>query len=1208
MGERLPNPTPTSMSTHLDSVIHQKLKAFARRRRSLIILRGGLTSAAVLIAAMLLVAALDYYVPFLPDAVRWILSFTAYAASFAVAWCYCLRPLLHAPTERQMARLLEHAEPKLREDLLSAVELGSTRGGVFDSEQFRKLLQQDVSHRMQDIEVESLLPVALIKRYIQVAAGIAAAVVALMFLSQMRLSTLLLRAFAPGANVARVSNTRIIVVEPEAGDRVVAQGDVVSLKIRLEGAVVGKASLEAVPAGEVRAISEMKPVGRNEFTATIKVGRGNVTYRVQAGDGLTRSYVLSAAARPIETAFEKTYHYPVYSGQEVKTVTEPGGKLSALEGTEVELKITTNQPVKKGELLLDVGSTKKTIPLVVLPDGRLTARVPIKATGTYRLHLTSAETGFDNKFSPEYELRSEPDLLPAITLVEPENDLISPANELVKVIATASDDVGLAQVAQMIKVNDGAWKEVVLQKNAGREKRIVRDWDMFEEGVKEGDLVMTKLVATDFAGHQRDSRTLQITVVAAGFEMKRLGSLRNCEALLAALNALVAATDAVEKEGGLADEKFDETEADAPNGKKMLGGLAKAYEEFEAKLSETWLALNIPLREVPANHQSADLVLLGQMLVQINSAEAQKARPVLDLLTAKPDSLGAPNLMRQVVTAVTRLKALARIAQETTHLTLAGEELDVAAELGLVLGAEQKRIIEKARTAKTPEAWAKLDTRFRTVLSTSKNIEGVLDQLATRGTPAGDAARRLADTLIHERETIEPILEAGPADKALLPLLERYEAALRTHTAKSFEARTELAPKLITTRLRLPAEPVKMPPGLVAVTHRDLMEELDPIAMNIARLRQDLAAIGKMSALSAEERAALVLAGWNSRADIFKTHGDLEEFRAVADTAFVGDLRRATVALPLLRTLPAAESEATLEEMNQSLRILAGGHSLQELTDGLMGLAARERWELRAPQARTGAARDWAWIATRTHLAPEQLKNLDLKDQAARAAVESVANLLTDMNGSAPFLKAAAEMATRGKLDRAPQSVRGEVEMLAGKLRMMLAVLRQPMDAARRDLGKLAPKISELALALAKEEAALKTVTAGQAEQALQATPEANRTRTAPQIAEQHQINLRIETLKDLIRADANEQNILKKDQRERMRDANDAIALLKEPPPRAQQALVDAASAEEVSQQKTNLETAVEQERLLVERLTLIAKNYAALEKGEVAADTRTA
>src|ERR1700760_2872665 len=99
----------------IDPLILQKLQAFAERRRQLIVRRGIYAAVATLLVAMMIVALLDWAF-ILPDGVRWSLSGAAYLAIIVVEWRSCWRLLLHAPGARELARLVEHAEPQLRED------------------------------------------------------------------------------------------------------------------------------------------------------------------------------------------------------------------------------------------------------------------------------------------------------------------------------------------------------------------------------------------------------------------------------------------------------------------------------------------------------------------------------------------------------------------------------------------------------------------------------------------------------------------------------------------------------------------------------------------------------------------------------------------------------------------------------------------------------------------------------------------------------------------------------------------------------------------------------------------------------------------------------------------------------------------------------------------------------------------------------------
>ena len=209
------------------------------------------------------------------------------------------------------------------------------------------------------------------------AAGIAVAVVALMLVSQNRFQTLFLRALLPGANLENVAATQLRIVEPASGDAVVPQGDAQRVVIEVTGRLAKTAKVEALSGADGRRVAEMTPRAGNQFATTIQVGRENVRYRMQAGDGRTKYFQLTAVARPGEVAFEKIYTFPAYSKIPAKIVKEEGGSLAGLEGTEVELKITPNQPVKSGELRVDRGKVPVKIPLAVLPDGRLGARVPL---------------------------------------------------------------------------------------------------------------------------------------------------------------------------------------------------------------------------------------------------------------------------------------------------------------------------------------------------------------------------------------------------------------------------------------------------------------------------------------------------------------------------------------------------------------------------------------------------------------------------------------------------------------------------------------------------------------------------------------------------------------------------------------------------------------------------------------------------------------
>ena len=1290
------------MSHRLDPLIQEKLRSFARRRRRLIVLRGVFAALAMLFFAMILVAVVDfastyYFDIFLPKWTRYALSGVAYLAVIVVAWRQCLTQLLHAPDARGLARLIEHAEPRLREDLISAVELGSSKGDVFDSEQFRALLQQDVAIRMEGLKMKSLLPMALIKRYIAYVCVIVVVVAGGIIVTHGQLHTLLLRALMPSANLANVSRTKVQVVEPTGGDKVVPQGSTQRVEIQISGQRTNKAVLEMETEKGGAQVVEMQPLGGDRFAATVQVQREDVTYRVKAGDHLSRDYTFDARERPFVTQFEKTYHFPKYSKLPDKTVAETDGGLVGLEGSEVDLKLRTNQPVKVAELRLEQGKNTRTIALTPGPDGSLSARVALNASGTYRVHLVSKETDFANEFSPENELRAEPDLVPSVELTQPKADLILPNNELVDLAGQASDDLALAKIAQLVKVNDGPWKETVLAKeNLGQKSPISYRWDLYDLSAKPGDLVVTKLVATDLKGNKGESRPLQITITAAGFEMRRMQAVESLRALNETVHTLAASAEALAKVGQKSREQIQGSD-NADTRRQAAMALAGALGDFESKFTQTWSTLTTAVKDAPAGHMSAELVVLGRDLARLSAIPARVAKTHADLIAADPGLASAKELISQAGDECNALVGRARVAEQAMEAFTTAEESAVLTENGQVVAREQQRLMElAAASGNDPQKWQPLVSRMRVTLTQTKAMEDLLAPIATRsGSPLKGRAKDTITALAKRRGKLESALSAGePSAKLLLDPTMELTRSLKEYSRQFSDWHRELGWK---------------PVELLQALYRDV----GPAYEQVPFLARDLAVVRAGKNLAPATQATLNDARWAARGEVLKSYGDLEELRTNADNAWVSDLRTATAALEALHNMAAGAEKQALDDkfttIDRSLRILESGHQLAEILEGLNFLATNERWDIRSLAARTQSPRDWKWIESRLRTAPEEMNKakellhklaettrwkpvfvfasyqpdpnkpgqytFQIEDtrEGNKAATYRVGdNLPNSKLNIAGFVKKAGrgengqpkdvseitissvapnepplvlgnrtggddgsgkvvnafegaqqilwkaqqlpawkqlggEMDQRNNQDRLPASEKADAEVLAGQVKLALDLLRQHMDEARKQLENVSPKISELAAALAKEQKDLDEKAEEQAKKAEEQKPEEAKTEAQKQLADQKKLDQKLETLKDLIRAEANQQNILDKEQRELMRDADDALAMLKDPPPAAEQALQDA-SNDPQAQQKADLQRAQEQQKKIETALNQIAKHFDAVEQGKPLAETRAA
>src|SRR5690606_24204574 len=112
-----------------DNKTLQLLRTFARRRRRLILLRGVAATTLALVIGMVAVALCDrLFIMDLPA--RLALSLAAYLVAVVVAWRVAGRHLVRRDRPGSLARMIEAAEPALRDRLLPAVELGEHANGA----------------------------------------------------------------------------------------------------------------------------------------------------------------------------------------------------------------------------------------------------------------------------------------------------------------------------------------------------------------------------------------------------------------------------------------------------------------------------------------------------------------------------------------------------------------------------------------------------------------------------------------------------------------------------------------------------------------------------------------------------------------------------------------------------------------------------------------------------------------------------------------------------------------------------------------------------------------------------------------------------------------------------------------------------------------------------------------------------------------------
>ncbi len=1181
------------MSAALDPLIAEKLAAFGRRWRRLVILRGICGGVITLLGAMTVVAFVDLLI-LLPDAARWALSALGYAATGAVVWFTCLRSLLHLPDPRELARHLEKAKPELREDLLSAVELGdSKQSAQWDSEVFRSLLQTNVAERMRDLRMDTILPNKLISLWLRAAAVALVVFVVLWLLPDLHFGQLMARAFAPMANVERVSKVKIRILEPSPLDPLVARGDHVPVLVEITGPELEKVVLETFPKGDKkgRDTAVMGAISARQFTATILVGTEAVEYRIRAGDAITRKHTIQSRARPQVLTFDKTYQFPAYARLKPTHVTEVNGDLAALEGSEVDLKLQIDQPVKTAELQIEVKGRTNSIPLSPAGKNLLTGKVPIHTAAMYRVHLV-ADTGFDNKFSPQYEIRPIADLVPRVTIDAPSQDAIVPADEVIALRGTARDDLSVSNVTQRIQVNDGPWESVAFETEVKAEVTVARQWDLLQLGVKPGDRVTTKLVAVDLKGNSGESVTVHLTISSPGFDAKRFQSLAARHQVQEALKDLRAAATSLQQVASW-DAINKIKKGDELPRKQLALGAQSAAEKVEQELEHVAEKLKAALKLSRPGREASDLVLAGRVLSQLKNEPLQKAREQIAKIAQETETPETPNDLRETAQAAQRAMEASEYVQQAFTELLSADESDFAADNLNYLRREQQRLNERLAATTKPDAQTleQLARRQAGAAKETKLIEDKLKELAKQ-LPGGlaDRTKRIGDNLQASRADLEKALAPEAAKKDLATPSAKMQRGVEA-------AINELQP--IEKELAQRADKARETLALVADTSTAKVERARQDVEKLAEAERTLA-VAKAKGQPAEKPEAKVQEAkvkaeenWKAAVEQLKDRASLEEKRPDADARFVADTTKAAQALAALRAAsqgdePAAKTLERLKEVEKAFRALEGGHELAELNSGLKQLADQERWENKATDAVTTRPKDWNWAENKLKTAPEGLKKAGLPEAAAKTLAEAAR--------SATAQEVGKEMADRQTPQRTPTPVADKAESLNAAVKAAQEQAQPVLQEAREALAKAAPAISETMAGLARATEKVEKATRA-AEQSSKEKPAAAHDEANKLLSQQKDLGEQVEELKEALRRDANVQDFASKDARDRSRDADDAVAMLREPPPKAEEALREAAAAKNAA---PALKDAAVQQKKLGDTLKQLAKHYKNLETGQ--------
>lgn len=1204
------------MPPSLDPLIAERLRAFAQRWTRMVWVRGLCAAAVTLLVAFPAVAWLDRFLV-LTEGTRWLLSLGGYAATALVFWLVAGRTLAKPPSTREFATLMEKAWPGLRGHLVAAVELAEKSAeGKNDSFAFRDLVQEGVARRVRDLRMEAVLPRALVAKWIR-SASLSVCVVAGMFaVPALEFPRQLARAFVPMADIERVARTKVRVIEPAADTRWLAQGDHQPVVVELAGADTGRAELEVLAADGKAERVQMSPGSAGQFTATVPVGQGTFSFRVRAGDALTKPVTIATRARPAVVAFAKTYEAPAYAQLAARQVEEEHGNLSALEGSVADVRMRVNQPVRAGELAVVADGRTNLVALTAPEPDVVHARIPMRGAATYQVRLVAAETGLANKFSPTFEIRAEPDLAPRVTLESPRNDLVVAPDEVIMVRGSAGDDIGLAAVAQQFQVNAGPWVEVPLALANKTNSPVTHRWDLLLLGLSTGDRVGTKLVAVDLKGTRIESALAQLVVGAEQSDSTRAKALAARQQVQEALEA--ASKAAAELRKAYTAEAAGKIRAgDDVQRQQTVAGAAVALADVERQLERADKQLAGALREADAGRESAELASLASAL----SAARRELLP-----RAQADREALAREMRETPERSNigeAMKSSQRLADFTAQMAsgfndlVAADQADALTERLDQIAKEQQRVQQTADGAGSDtNAWQRVARRQTGAAREAAKAEQQLAELRQRAPKqVSDRLGKTQENLKSARNGVEGALknQAGPE---LASPSRQMKGAAEQAANDARQAARELGMRADKART-------------------DLAKLTESSAEKVARLKKDLEQLATSEKKLAdakkngEEDAKLKLktdadreraeASWRAAMEQLEDRAKTEDARRDSDPQFAAQLGQTRDALEAMRAAAEADwqnaaNPERLAQMEKALRGLEAGRQLSELEGAAKALARQERFEANAPDSNTSRPRDWNWMEKQTTAVQREARNAGLGEKTAGAMSDA-------MRGSAGQ-QVGREMAERRNGgQRAATPMAEQLDRVAGEMQRAQNEAAKAQAEARQALARTTPSLSERLLGLsrvaAEMESELKRASgAGVPPAARPATvpvagtggtpvrPEAVGT-TAPLAAvtnlhaRQTTMNARVGDAASAIRRDANAQDLALAAGRARARDADTAVELLREPPVKAEAALRSATETRAAGTRGRLLAEAARQDKDLADRLKQLAEHYRSLEAG---------
>ncbi len=441
------------MADSNDGVLVRKISSVRSRQRLLITISGVLLTVALTLVACLLCFHLDRYAP-LSSHGRMLWRDGIASIIAAGIFASVVTSLMWKLPDSVLAERVERRFPQLKEVLLTSLDLGT--GGEtalssgFSASLIRKI-HTDAVRTSTSLDFNAAVSTKGVKR----ASGICTAVL-LVFLLDAGLSGAAFavwsqRILHPGRDIAPFAATRVMVIPQH---HLIATGSALNVTVKTWGvpAASGRLMVRSQNGTSnrwtaVQLIHSLSPgtrashKGERLFTVKLPVLTSSIDLYAIANDGRSNVQHVAVVNRPAVSTVNVRIRYPAYIHRSPAVLSVPTGSFAAPVGSVITMTAVATSPISNASVWVDGKPSSGWH----IQGKTVTTTQTLYHSFSYKIGLT-ATNGLTSSQMPTGIVQAEQDMPPSVVINAPARDLELTPTGSFPLVATATDDYGVAQL------------------------------------------------------------------------------------------------------------------------------------------------------------------------------------------------------------------------------------------------------------------------------------------------------------------------------------------------------------------------------------------------------------------------------------------------------------------------------------------------------------------------------------------------------------------------------------------------------------------------------------------------------------------------------------------------------------------------------------------------------------------------------------------